>query len=163
MKCQTFPHHCLIPQLLWKPITNLICFLPCPILRVRYQISPPTAASSPIVQQPKESKREAAKAALNHPLRILIMNCRSVKNKKAELHTIIDSAKPDIILGDESCLTNDIKNSEIFFDTFDAVRKDRASDAHGGAHGGVFVAFNTFAAKHLKKPIPQCQACFKDS
>ena len=23
-------------------------------------------------------------------------------------------------------------------------------------------AFNTFAAKHLKKPIPQCQACFKD-
>ena len=23
--------------------------------------------------------------------------------------------------------------------------------------------FNTFAAKHLKKPIPQCQAYFKDS
>ena len=22
---------------------------------------------------------------------------------------------------------------------------------------------NTFASKHLKKPIPQCQACFKDS
>ena len=22
---------------------------------------------------------------------------------------------------------------------------------------------NIFAAKHLKKPIPQCQACFKDS
>ena len=22
---------------------------------------------------------------------------------------------------------------------------------------------NTFAAKYLKKPIPQCQACFKDS
>ena len=22
---------------------------------------------------------------------------------------------------------------------------------------------NTFAAKHLKKPIPHCQACFKDS
>ena len=22
---------------------------------------------------------------------------------------------------------------------------------------------NTFAAKHLKKPTPQCQACFKDS
>ena len=24
-------------------------------------------------------------------------------------------------------------------------------------------AFNTFSAKHLKKPIPQCQACFMDS
>ena len=79
-----FPHHFLIPQLLWKPITDLIRFLPCPILRVRYQISlaPPTAASSPIVQEPKEAKGKAAKAALNHPLRILIMNCQSIKNKK---------------------------------------------------------------------------------
>ena len=25
------------------------------------------------------------------------------------------------------------------------------------------ISLNTFAAKHLKKPIPQCQACFKDS
>ena len=70
-------------------------------------------------------------------LRILIMNCQSVKNKKAELHTIIDSAKPDIILGNESWLTPDIKNSEIFPDSFDAIRKDRVGDAHGG----VFIAF----------------------
>ena len=65
------------------------------------------------------------------------MNCQSVKNKKAELHTIIDSAKPDIILGNESWLTPDIKNSEIFPDSFDAIRKDRVGDAHGG----VFIAF----------------------
>ena len=26
-----------------------------------------------------------------------------------------------------------------------------------------FQCINTFAAKHLKKPIPQCQACFKDT
>ena len=100
-------------------------------------IGPPTAASSPIVQEPKEAEGKAAKAALNHPLRILIMNCQSIKNKKAELHTIINSAKPDIILGNESWLTPEIKNSEIFPDSFDAVRKDRASDAHGG----VFIAF----------------------
>ena len=65
------------------------------------------------------------------------VNCQSIRNKKAELHTIIDSAKPDIILGNESWLTPDIKNSEIFPESFDAVRKDRASDAHGG----VFIAF----------------------
>ena len=65
------------------------------------------------------------------------MNCKSIKNKKAELHTIIDSAKPDIILGNESWLTPDIKNSKIFLDSFDAVRKDKASDAHGG----VYIAF----------------------
>ena len=65
------------------------------------------------------------------------MNCQSIKNKKAEIHTVIESAKPDIILGNESWLTPDIKNSEIFPDSFDAIRKDRASDAHGG----VFIAF----------------------
>ena len=47
VECQTFPHHCLIPKLLWKPITDLIRFLPCPILSVRYQIS-----SAPPLQPP---------------------------------------------------------------------------------------------------------------
>ena len=59
-----------------------------------------------------EAKGKATKAALNHPLRILVMNCQSIKNKKAELHTIIDSAKPDIILGNESWLTPDIKTQK---------------------------------------------------
>ena len=49
----------------------------------------PKAASSPKVQQTKEAGR-TNKAVLNHPLRILVMNCQSIKNKKAELHTIID-------------------------------------------------------------------------
>ena len=40
-------------------------------------------------------------------------------------------------MGNESWLTPDIKNSEFFPDSFDAARKDRASDAHGG----VFIAF----------------------
>ena len=65
------------------------------------------------------------------------MNCQSVKNKKAELHTLIDSAKPDTILGIETWLTPDIKNSQIFADSLDAVQKARASDAHGSVPGGV--------------------------
>ena len=95
-------------------------------------IGPLTAASSPIVQEPNEANRKAAKAALNHFLRISIMNCQSIKYKKAELHIIIDSAKPHIILENESWLTPGIKNSEIFPDSLDAVQKDRASDALGG-------------------------------
>ena len=86
----------------------------------------------------KEAKSKTKKAVLNHPLRILIMNCQSINNKRAELHTVIDSAKPDIILGNESWLTPDIKNLEIFPDSFDAIRKDRVGDSHGG---GVFIAF----------------------
>ena len=45
------------------------------------------------------------------------MNCQFVKNKKAELHTIIDSAKPDINLGNESWLTPDIKKTRKFSPT----------------------------------------------
>ena len=42
-----------------------------------------------IVQQSKEARLKTNKAVLKHPLRILIMNCQSVKNKKAEIHTIL--------------------------------------------------------------------------
>ena len=72
---------------------------------------PPPPRQPPLIlaQKPKEAKGKAAKAALNDPLRILIMNCQSIKNKQAELHTIIDYAKPDIILGNEFWLTTDIK------------------------------------------------------
>ena len=59
------------------------------------------------------------------------MNCQSIKNKKAEIHTVIGSAKPDIIFGNESWLTPGINSS------FDALRKERAGDAHGG----VFIAY----------------------
>ena len=43
------------------------------------------------------------------------------------------------------------------------------SNEEGYTFGGIVWSdpmkgnFNTFAAKHFKKPIPQCQACFKDS
>ena len=99
-------------------------------------IGSPKAASSPIVQQ-KEAKIKTKKAVLNHPLRIFIMKCQSLKNKKAEIHTVIDSAKPDIILENESWLTPEVKNSEIFPDSFDAIRKDRAGGSQGG---GIFIA-----------------------
>ena len=65
------------------------------------------------------------------------MNCRSIKSKKPELQTIVDTAKPVNILGCEPWLSPDIANSEIFPEGFDAVRKDRVGDAHWG----VFVCF----------------------
>ena len=85
---------------------DLILYPPCLTLKAWYQIIlAPTAASLPIVQDKNEAKTKTAKVAvLNHPFRILIMNCQSIKNKKAGLHTIIDSAKPDIILRNESWL-----------------------------------------------------------
>ena len=54
------------------------------------------------------------KAVLNPRLRILIIICQSIKNKKPELQTIVDTAKADIILECEYWLFPDIANSEIF-------------------------------------------------
>ena len=91
----------------------------------------PTATSSPVSvwhTRPKIAK----KTVLNHPLRILIMNCQLIKNKKPELQTVVDAAKPDIIMGCEFWLSPDIANSntEIFPGGFDAVRKGQVGDAH---------------------------------
>ena len=66
---------------------------------------------------------------------------------------IIDSAKPDIILGNEFWLIGvlAINNSESYPESFETVRKDRVSDAHGG----IFVAYKKLKEynKHHAKSI----------
>ncbi len=83
----------------------------------------PLAASSPSdtthqTRQPPHRRRVA-------PLTVLVINCQSIVNKKALLSTTIDSHKPDIIIGTESWLRNDIHTSEIFPSNFDVYRRDR--------------------------------------
>ena len=73
----------------------------------------------------------------NRNLRILTINCRSIKDKTSELKTTIDYTKPDIIISTESWLegikpgenpTKDaIKSSEIFPSNYTAYRNDRGS------------------------------------
>ena len=66
--------------------TDLIFCHPCPS---RYEIVLlPTAVSTPIIQD--KAKAKMMESVLNLPLMILeFMNCQSIKNKKAELHTIL--------------------------------------------------------------------------
>jgi hypothetical protein len=47
-------------------------------------------------------------------LRILVVNCQSIKNKKQELENLVETSKPDIMIGTESWLSNDIQSTEIF-------------------------------------------------
>ena len=70
------------------------------------------------------------------PLKLLNINFRSIKNKKAEFLNLIECEKPDIIVGTESWLEPDITDSEIFPDNYTARRRDRT----GQAYGGVFIA-----------------------
>ena len=45
--------------------------------------------------------------------KVLNINFQSVRNKNAELHTLLDFEHPDIVCGTESWLTPDISDSEI--------------------------------------------------
>ena len=78
-------------------------------------------------------------------LRILNVNCRSVKENNAEFKAALEYIKPDIICGTESWLRGKkpgkpynktaIQNSEIFPENYTVFRNDRSSRG-----GGVFVA-----------------------
>jgi hypothetical protein len=98
----------------------------------------PTAASSPLDKTPKRSKVKRD----DKPLRVVIINCQSVRNKKQELENLVESSNPDIIIGNESWLNKDIQSSEVFPEGYNCYRKDRKDDTHGG----VFVQVSD---KHL--------------
>ncbi|KAI8513198.1 hypothetical protein Bbelb_098370 [Branchiostoma belcheri] len=68
--------------------------------------------------------------------KLLLVNCQSVRNKTAELATVVDTYKPDIVAGTESWLNQNIASSEIFPSNYIAHRKDRQT----GQGGGVFQA-----------------------
>lgn len=48
------------------------------------------------------------------PLRILNINCQSVKSKVPQLHNLIESIKPDVVIGTESWLKPNVHSSECF-------------------------------------------------
>lgn len=70
-------------------------------------------------------------------LSCLSVNCRSIKNKVADIAAIVEEYKPDIILGNESWLYPDIANAEIFPENYNVYRKDRITDNHGGVFQAV--------------------------
>ena len=94
-------------------------------------IGSPTATSSPI-QKTKSPPTYTKSKRLDTPLRVIIINCQSIKNKKADFENLVDSTKPDIIIGNESWLHKDIQSTEVFPSGFTCYRNDRKSDAHGG-------------------------------
>ena len=96
-------------------------------------------------------------------LRIMNINCRSVKENKSEFKVAVDYIKPDIICGTESWLkgykpgktpTSDaIKTSEIFPDNYNVFRNDR-----GTLGGGVFIAVqNNISAVECVDFITGCE------
>ena len=69
-------------------------------------------------------------------LKILNINCLSIVNKVKEFWALVETEKPDIIVGTESWLHRDISDSEVFPPGYTPFRADRSSTKRGG---GVFV------------------------
>jgi hypothetical protein len=65
---------------------------------------------------------------------LLQVNCRSIYNKALEIWKLFDTHNPDIIIGTESWLREEMGNTEIFRMDFTTFRRDR--HARGG---GVFM------------------------
>ena len=90
----------------------------------------PIPTTTTRVAQPR--RNPTAKAS---KLRVLNKNCQSLANKKqTEFYSLLDTNKPDIVIGTESRLTSTHTYSEIFPQSlgYTPFRQDREKDAMGG-------------------------------
>ena len=63
---------------------------------------------------------------------LLQVNCRSMYNKSLEFWNLVDMYNPDIIIGTESWLREDIGNAELFRADYTTFRRDRPARGMGG-------------------------------
>jgi hypothetical protein len=82
---------------------------------------------------PKEESEAAAggRTSEGKPLVLLQVNCRSICNKTLEYWNLIETYNPDVILGTESWLSDEINNAEVFRDNYITFRRDRCSRGGG--------------------------------
>ena len=85
----------------------------------------------------KSSKNHKKHSGKRSTLSVLLVSCQSVRNKVADLATVIEGRKPDIILGNESWLRPDENSNEIFPSNCNVFRKDRVIRAGGGVFQAV--------------------------
>ena len=68
------------------------------------------------------------------PLVLLQVNCRSICNKILEFLNLIDTHNPDVVIGTESWLSEEINNAKVFRDDYITFRRNRCTRG-----GGVFI------------------------
>jgi len=90
------------------------------------------------------AKEERVAATVAHisegkPLVLLQVNCRSSCNKILEFWNLIDTYNPDVVIGTQSWLSEEINNAEVFRDVYITFRRDRCSRG-----GGVFICVKNY-------------------
>jgi len=61
------------------------------------------------------------------PLGLLQVNCMSICNKSLEFWNLIDTYNPDVLIGTESWLSEEINNAEGFMDDYITFRRDMST------------------------------------
>ena len=84
--------------------------------------------SSPVAN----TRTSNPKRLQTHKLTVIVTNCRSLVNKKAELINLLDSTKADIAICTETWLNSSISDSEICPDNYSLFRNDRTDRRGGG-------------------------------
>jgi hypothetical protein len=89
----------------------------------------------------KSTAAGSAYRKVGKSLVVLQVNCRSVYNIAIELWNLVDTFNPDVVIGTETWLKEDIRNAEFFRADFTTFRNDKS--ARGG---GVFICFKNIIA-----------------
>ena len=117
-----------------------------------HSVSPPNFKTPP--NQDPSSKnspsRRPATVKHNKSLRTIVLNFQSIRNKKASLLNLIDSANPDLIIGSETWLKPTEHSSEFFPPNYVVYRKDRP-DGYGGCLLAVKTDFISHEIHHSTK------------
>ena len=102
----------------------------------------PIHASTPDRQRYSKSK--------SVPLKLLNVNCQSIKSKQCRIKNLVESTDPDIVVCTETWVDPTIIDSQIFPSQYNLFRKDRAVTG-----GGVLIAVKK---DHLSSPVPELQS-----
>ncbi|MCG8079022.1 MAG: endonuclease/exonuclease/phosphatase family protein, partial [Candidatus Thiodiazotropha taylori] len=108
----------------------------------------PTQQFKPVHTSTPERKKTQKQSASS--MRVLNINCQSIKKKQDRIENILDSVRPDIVIATETWLDPSITNNQFFPSNYKVFRRDRAS----GSGGGVLVAVRN---EYLSEEVPELQ------
>ena len=91
----------------------------------------PAMRESEVVSSEECVVRAGSQQIKGKPLVLLQASCRSILSKILEFWNLVDTYIPDVIIGTESWLREEINNAEVFRDDYTTFRRERCTQ--GGA------------------------------